>query len=146
MPKVIINVEDGTVCDLNTSVVVELNNLDADGQKLWDEWLEGGNDGTASDLGTKYGVGIQTFTDNELNYGNCIAFSGKALREEVEARLASGYTNDPYKMASRFTDEQFDQLGQYILSSDYLWNVFNEELESGIVNYVNDVLGGWETQ
>jgi hypothetical protein len=65
MPKVIINVEDGTVCDLNNSVVVELNNLDALGQKLWDEWLEGGNDGTASELGTKYGTAVQTFTDRE---------------------------------------------------------------------------------
>lgn len=146
MAKVIINVEDGTVCDLNSSVVVELDDLDADGQKLWDEWLEGGNDGTASELGNKYGTAVQTFTDNELNYGNCIAFSGKALREEVEARIASGHTDARYKMASKFTDEQFDQLGQYILSSDYLWNVFNEELYSGITEYVNDVLGGWEKQ
>lgn len=146
MSKVIINVEDGTVCDLNSSVVVELKNLDALGQKLWDEWLEGGNDGTASELGTKYGTAVQTFTDNELNYGNSIAFSGKALREEVEQRLECGYDSDEYKLASTFTDEQFDQLGQYILSSDYLWNVFTEELNSGIVNYTNDVLGKRETQ
>lgn len=146
MSKVIINVEDGTVCDLTSSVVVDLDKLDATGQQLWDEWLESGNDGTASELGTKHGTAIQTFTDNELNYGNSIAFSGKALREEVEQRLECGYDSDAYKLASSFTDEQFDQLGQYILSSDYLWNVFTEELNSGIVNYANDVLGKRETQ
>jgi len=66
MSKIIINVEDGTVCDVTSSVVVELNALDATGQKLWDEWLEGGNDGTASELGVKYGTAVQTFIDNEI--------------------------------------------------------------------------------
>jgi len=66
MSKIIINVEDGTVCDVTSSVVVELNALDVTGQKLWDEWLEGGNDGTASELGVKYGTAVQTFIDNEI--------------------------------------------------------------------------------
>ncbi len=140
MSKIIINVEDGTVCDVTSSVVVDLDALDPTGQKLWDEWLEGGNDGTASELGTKYGTSVQTFIDNGLHYGNSIAFSAKALRDEVEAQLESGYDNDAYKLASTFTDEQFEELGQYILSSDYLWNVYNQELQDGITNYANDVL------
>ncbi len=65
MSKIIINVEDGTVCDVTSSVVVELNALDATGQKLWDEWLEGGNDGTASELGVKYGTAVQTWLQEE---------------------------------------------------------------------------------
>jgi hypothetical protein len=65
MSKIIINVEDGTVCDVTSSVVVELNALDATGQKLWDEWLEGGNDGTASELGAKYGTAVQTWLQEE---------------------------------------------------------------------------------
>lgn len=141
MSKIIINLNDGTVCDLDGSVVVDLDTLDDLSKALWQEWQDSGNDTTASELGQSCGVEVSKFTNNELTYGNTMAFSGKALRQEVEERIEAGYDFPEYTFARDFTDEQFDELGAYILSSDYLWNVFNEEVSSGIRNYANDIMG-----
>ncbi len=143
MGQFLINIHDGTVCDLAGTVIVDTEKLDEAGKALLEEWNAGGNDSTASELGEKYGIPLEKFTDNNLTYANSIAFSVKALREEFTKRLASGYHNDEYKFASELTDEQLEGLGQYmyILSSDYLWNVYSMELIEGIRNYASDILG-----
>lgn len=141
MGKFLINTHDGTVCDLAGTVIVDTETLDDTGKALLEEWNEGGNDSTACELGEKYGVNLDRYTDNDLTYANSIAFSVKALRDEINDRLDSGYDSDEYKFAKDLTDEQLDELGQYILSSDYLWNVYSEELVSGIRNYASDIMG-----
>ena len=141
MSKIIINLMDGTLCEFTGTVIVDLETLDEAGKALFQEWVDGGNDGTASELGEKYGVPLEKFTDNDLTSANSIAFSVKALREEITDRLDSGYNSDEYKFAKELTDDQLNDLGQYILSSDYLWNVYTEELLSGIRNYASDILG-----
>jgi len=141
MGKFLINTHDGTVCDLAGTVIVDTETLDDAGKALLEEWNNGGNDSTACELGEKYGVNLDRYTDNDLTYANSIAFSVKALREEINDRLDSGYNSDEYRFAKDLTDEQLDELGQYILSSDYLWNVYSEELVSGIRNYASDIMG-----
>lgn len=141
MGKFLINTHDGTVCDLAGTVIVDTETLDDAGKALLEEWNNGGNDSTACELGEKYGVDLDRYTDNDLTYANSIAFSVKALREEINDRLDSGYNSDEYRFAKDLTDEQLDELGQYILSSDYLWNVYSEELVSGIRNYASDIMG-----
>ena len=141
MGQFLINTMDGTVCDLAGTVIVDTETLDEAGKALLHEWNEGGNDGTACEIGEKYGVALDRYTDNDLTYANSIAFSVKALREEITDRLDSGYASDEYKFAKELTDDQLNELGQYILSSDYLWNVYSEELVSGIRNYASDIMG-----
>lgn len=141
MGKFLINTHDGTVCDLAGTVIVDTETLDDAGKALLEEWNNGGNDSTACELGEKYGVNLDRYTDNDLTYANSIAFSVKALREEINDRLDSGYNSDEYRFAKDLTDEQLNELGQYILSSDYLWNVYSEELVSGIRNYASDIMG-----
>jgi hypothetical protein len=141
MGQFLININDGTVCDLGGTVLMNTETLDEAGLALLQEWDECGKDYIASELGQKYGIPLDKYTDNDLTYANSIAFSVKALREEFTERLASGYDNDEYKFASELTDEQLEELGQYILSSDYLWNVYSEELTEGIRNYASDILG-----
>jgi hypothetical protein len=141
MGKFLINTHDGTVCDLAGTVIVDTETLDDAGKALLEEWNNGGNDSTACELGEKYGVNLDRYTDNDLTYANSIAFSVKALRDEINDRLDSGYNSDEYRFAKDLTDEQLDELGQYILSSDYLWNVYSEELVSGIRNYASDIMG-----
>lgn len=141
MGKFLINTHDGTVCDLAGTVIVDTETLDDAGKALLEEWNNGGNDSTACELGEKYGVNLDRYTDNDLTYANSIAFSVKALRDEITDRLDSGYDSDEYRFAKDLTDEQLDELGQYILSSDYLWNVYSEELVSGIRNYASDIMG-----
>jgi len=141
MGKFLINIHDGTVCDLAGTVIVDTETLDEAGKALLHEWNEGGNDSTACEIGEKYGVELDRYTDNDLTYANSIAFSVKALREEITEGLEGGYASDEYKFAKDLTDDQLNELGQYILSSDYLWNVYNEELVSGIRNYASDIMG-----
>ena len=141
MGKFLINTHDGTVCDLAGTVIVDTEKLDEAGKALLQEWNDGGNDGTACEIGEKYGVDLNRYTDNDLTYANSIAFSVKALREEITDRLDSGYESAEYKFAKELTDDQLNELGQYILSSDYMWNVYQEELLSGIRNYANDIMG-----
>jgi len=141
MTKLLINTKDGTVCTLEHTVIVDTEKLDEAGKDLLKDWDEGGSDGSAEDLGNKYGTPLMKFTDNDLTYANSIAFSVKALREEITDRLDSGYESAEYKFAKELTDDQLNELGQYILSSDYLWNVYTEELLSGIRNYASDIMG-----
>lgn len=141
MDKLIINILDGTVINVTNSVIVDVSKLDEQGKALLQEWEEGGNDNDAIELGGTYGTKVEKFTDNDLTHANSIAFSAIALRDEVRDRIDSGYATEEYKLANSFTMEQFEELGQYILQSDYLWNVFSEELSSGIQNYASDILG-----
>ena len=141
MGKFLINIHDGTVCDLAGTVIVDTEQLDEAGKALLHEWDEGGNDSTACEIGEKYGINLDRYTDNDLTPANSIAFSVKALREEITDRLDSGYASDEYKFAKDLTDDKLNELGQYILSSDYLWNVYSEELVSGIRNYASDIMG-----
>jgi hypothetical protein len=141
MGKFLINTHDGTVCDLAGTVIVDTETLDDAGKALLEEWNNGGNDSTACELGEKYGVDLDRYTDNDLTYANSIAFSVKALRDEINDRLDSGYRSEEYQFAKELTDDQLNELGQYILSSDYLWNVYSEELVSGIRNYASDIMG-----
>lgn len=141
MSRILINLEDGTVCDLVNTVVVDLEKLNEEGKALFQEWQEGGNDSDARSLGEAFGRQIDRFVDNDLTYANSIAFSVKALRDEITDRLDSGYEGAEYKFAKELTDDQLNELGQYILSSDYLWNVYTEELLSGIRNYARDIMG-----
>lgn len=55
MSKVIINLDDGTVCDADTSVVVNIDALDDAGKAMWQDWLDSSSDHVAFELGEKYG-------------------------------------------------------------------------------------------
>ena len=139
MGKLIINTMDGTVCEFTGTVIVDTDTFDDAGKALFQEWQDGGNDGTASELGEKYGTPLERFTDNDLTYANSMSFSPKALRDEFDNSSMTGIPE--FKFAEQLTDEQLQELGQYILSSDYLWNVYQEELLSGIRNYARDIMG-----
>jgi len=139
MSKMLINLEDGTVCDLVNTVVVDLEKLNEEGKALLREWEECGNNDDARKLGEAFGRQLDRFVDNDLTYANSMSFSPKALRDEFEN---SSTTDIPeFKFAEQLTEEQLQELGQYILSSDYMWNVYQEELLSGIRNYANDIMG-----
>ena len=49
--------------------------------------------------------------------------------------------NDPIPArALKFTDDELDAFGSYILAQDYIWNVYNEELKSNIGSFIAEVL------
>ena len=139
MSKLLINKLDGTVCELANTVVVDTDKLDDEGKAILKDWDESGADSFATQLGEKYGKALERFVDNDLTLANSMSFSPKALRDEFKN---SHLTDIPeFKLGEQLTDDQLEELGQYILSSDYLWNVYQEELLSGIRNYARDIMG-----
>ena len=137
--KLLINKLDGTVCELANTVVVDTDKLDDEGKAILKDWDESGADSFATQLGEKYGKALERFVDNDLTYANSMSFSPQALRDEFEN---SSMTEIPeFKFGSELSQEQLEELGQYILSSDYMWNVYQEELISGIRNYASDIMG-----
>ncbi len=146
MSKFIININDGTVVGLEGCVIVDDLDFDDKAKELWADWEIGGNDSDACELGEYIGKDLTRILGNcgfgDLNYGNTIAFSPQALREEFEARLNAGvWDEDPYfKRALKFTDVELDAFGSYILGNDYIWNVYNEEITGNFRAFIREVL------
>ena len=141
MSKFLININDGTVCDLAGTVVVDTDKLDEVGKELLHEWQEGGNDSTACEIGEKYGVELEKFTDNKLSYANTVSLDPASLRDEILARVEGGFDNEPngvWAKAQKLTDEQLDELGQYIIQDENLWSVFGEVVTAGVQEYINE--------
>lgn len=59
MSKLVININDGTVCELAGTVIVDTDKLNEEGKALLQEWENGGNDSTISELGEKFGKEIK---------------------------------------------------------------------------------------
>lgn len=56
--RVVINIHDGTVTDLDGCLIVELTDMVSE-DELWLDWLEGGNDNDARKFAKKYGKPIR---------------------------------------------------------------------------------------
>jgi hypothetical protein len=140
MSKFLININDGTVCDLAGTVVVDTDKLDEAGKELLHEWQEGGNDSTACELGEKYGSDLDKFVDNTLTYGNTVAFDVRSMKDEVLTRIEGGFDDEVWQRASTLTDEQLEELGLYCINNDYLWAVFGEVVSDTVHEYIGGLL------
>jgi len=137
--------KDGSVIPLDGAYLVDTDNLDETGKALLAEWDETGSDDTARDLTTQ-GNDLARILGNvgygSLGYSNCIAFDVAGLRAEFKEKIGQGVWDDDPAMqrASRFTDEELELFGSYILDGDYLWNVYNEEINSNLRPFIKEVL------
>ena len=145
MSYIIVNKHDGTVVGLDGSYIINTLDLSPEGQQLMAEWDESGSDSIVAEL-AEHGKELKRVLGNcgfgDLNYGNSIAFSPEGLREEFQAKLDSGvWDDDPvYQRALKFTDEELEAFGSYILGNDYIWNVYNEEINHNLRPFIAEVL------
>mgnify|MGYP006271823471 CR=1 FL=1 len=74
----------------------------------------------------------------DLHYGNCIAFSPSAVRDEIDVMLNNDYWADAEtrNMVAQFTDEDIEWIGSYCTNSDYIWQVFGTELREAIIEHI----------
>ena len=76
---------------------------------------------------------------NDLTYGNTMAFSPEALREEARALLDAGFASDESRRdafswcANIATDDQLNQVASYILDDDDLWRTFRTSVIDGLL-------------
>ena len=58
MSKFLIDLQDGTICSFENTVIVDTDHIGFAGNRLLSEWNEGGNDSTARELGERFGLPI----------------------------------------------------------------------------------------
>lgn len=133
MNKILIDMVTGTVLNYDDKVViVDVDRLDETGNALMEEWNVGGNDSTIIEVGEKYGTSVMSFL-NDLRYGNCIAYSPNAIRDEAQEMLDNdAYAKDVLEwVVNDATDDQLNAVAGFILDSDTAW-----------VDYVPNIIEG----
>ena len=74
---------------------------------------------------------------NDLRWGNCIAYSPQAIREEVAEQIFEAYMNEDEQhiitwVLEEATDDQLNQIAQYILNDDSMWVSYTDDLVNGL--------------
>jgi hypothetical protein len=71
--------------------------------------------------------------EQEVDLSLVISFMPKDIRMELEESSRFGNNEDAKWWLSR-TDEEISLIGAYILSGDYIWNVFHQEVSEAMAN------------
>lgn len=147
--RVIVNTNDGSVIPLEGTYLVTLGAGDDKERKqdLYDEWCEHGNDGIIEELGTKHGKNLGSILQDcgygDITFGNSIAFSPDALRDEAVNLVQGGYfTAEEGKVLMNLTTDDCEEIASAILDGDYIWNVFREEVIGGFRHWLAEKQGG----
>lgn len=74
---------------------------------------------------------------NDLRWGNCVAYSPSAIREEVSQDIFEAYMNDDEQHIIKWvmeeaTDTQLNQIAEFILGDDSMWASYCEDLAHGL--------------
>lgn len=132
MTKLIINSNDGTVVEIEGSMIVDLDQLDSESKMLWAEWLDTGSDTVAREVAERVGKPLLSMLENcgygDLKYGNTLAYSPQAIRDEIFYMKEGGWDEEWVEKAEHLSTEQLEMIGSGILQGDYLWGVWKEEL------------------
>ena len=84
MSKFLIDLQDGTICSFENTVIVDTDHIGFAGNKLLSEWNEGGNDSTARELGERFGLPIIEVISEKTVEATVIE-----LKEEIEKLKSS---------------------------------------------------------
>lgn len=75
-------------------------------------------------------------TGTDLHWGNCVAYSPSAIREEIRESLSDKFesTHDKkvLEWAINASNEDLDEVASFILQGDHIWTTFTEDLISGL--------------
>lgn len=84
MSKFLIDIQDGTVCSFENTVIVDTDYIGLEGNRLLSEWNEGGNDSTARELGQKFGLPLIKVIGEKT-----VDVTVMELKEEIEKLKSS---------------------------------------------------------
>lgn len=137
--RLLINTNDGSVIPLEGTYLIVLGEGDDKTRKqdLYDEWCEHGANEVIEQLGRQHGKALDAILtgcgDGDLRYGNCIALTPITVKEEIAERVAGGYfVEEEEDVLKTFTYDDWLAITESILNTDYIWNVFHEELGEAI--------------
>jgi hypothetical protein len=119
----------GTIIDASECVLVDVpDDLDMTGDDYFD-------DEVVERLADEIGRPINT---TDLTFGNCVAYSPSAIRQEVRENLSYNDAIDETVLAwaLRATDDQLNAVASYILnSSANVWDSYTEDLVDGLIEF-----------
>lgn len=73
---------------------------------------------------------------NDLTWGNCIAYSPSAIREEIRESLSWKYEADRDKTVLEWaltaSDDALNEVASYIIQSDHIWETYGIDLMDGL--------------
>lgn len=142
MPRyLLINKHDGTVVDLAGTYLLDEETFNDTARSLWDEWIATGADDVATRIVEHAGVDLYDILENsgfgDLEYGNCIAYSPRAIRDEIEALVYSNVLEGENAIiAQAFDDDDLRAVRAEMTDNDWLWEAVGRELHEAIRNVI----------
>lgn len=125
--KYIVHQGTGTVIAVDECVIVTVPDelLDTlDGDDYFD-------DTAICEYAEEHGKPINT---TDLKWGNCIAYSPSAIREECHVYLGKEDDEDNEALAWGLSasDAELEEVASYIINSDALWETYKDDLLDGL--------------
>lgn len=132
MATIIYHAGTGTYFDAGDDVFI------IDTKDLGESEIEALKDGDDSVLDFVVEDGrCSRYQHNDLTFGNTIAYSPSAIREEIRESLWESYsTNEDdrtvLEWAEKASDKELDEIASYILQGDHIWTTYVEDLIDGL--------------
>lgn len=132
MTRLIYHTGTGTYFDANDEVFI------IDTKDLGESEVKALNDGDDSVLEFVVEDGrCSRFQYNDLTFGNTVAYSPSAIREEIRESLWESYSTNKddktvLEWAEKASNEELDEIASYILQGDHIWSSYTEDLIDGL--------------
>jgi len=124
--KYIVHEGTGTVIAVDECVIVDVPEellATLDGDDYFD-------DNKICEYASENGKPINT---TDLKWGNCVAYSPSAIREEIRESLAENYEGDGFiDWGLGASDDDLDVVASFILSADDVWVNYTLNLVEGL--------------
>lgn len=153
--RLIVDAQTETILGIEHCYILTIDDLSEEDQQTLLDINEdsGADDEIVVEMAKKQGVKVTDIGDQtgwgDLSYSNAVAYSPLSLRDEANTLLDGGMYDDDDEESIRITemlkwvdqkatDEQLDELSQYIMQDDSVWNGYKN-------NFVGNLMEVFET-
>lgn len=115
----------GTVIATDECVIVTVPS------ELFEDNEDDEHDDLICEYAEEHGRGIN---QTDLSWGNCIAFSPSAIREEIIESLRDAYPDDKEALewGLSASDDELNEVASYIIQNDSIWETYKNDLLDGL--------------
>ena len=146
MSKLIVCNVTGTVIPLDDCYLIDTEMLSQGDSALLTDWDESGSDSIITELGTRVGKSVKEMLGSsgygDATYANSVSYSPNSIRDEALVYVETWgddwddeQTSTALRWAIDATPEELDEVSQYIMVSDDVWNGYKNNLITGLMSY-----------
>jgi hypothetical protein len=131
--KLIVNTRDGSITALDECYIVDIDENSTDGMTMEKARTEGKS---LVDILKGCGYG-------DLRYGNAMAFSPVAIRDEIDCLVQSGGYDDDAEFLeglNLLTDDDINAISNLVADDDHLWERLNGSVEEALTFVVRNAI------